>query len=81
MTEALEKVLNRFIVDNNDRLVGVKVRTFRNLQDAFIITYFINDRIDFQDGYNIEKETRRMFNMIAPDSNDSFIIEYKMVED
>ena len=79
MTEALEKVLVRFIVPNFDRLVGVKVKTFRNLNDAFIIIYFINDRIDYQYGYNVEKETRRMFNMLSP--NDSFIIEYKMMED
>ena len=81
MTEALEKVLDRFVVGNFDRLVGVKVKTFRNLNDAFIIIYYINDRIDYQYGYNVEKETRRMFNMIAPDSNDSFIIRYEMVED
>lgn len=81
MTEALEKVLDRFVVANFDRLVGVKVKTFRNLNDAFIIIYYINDRIDYQYGYNVEKETRRMFNMLSPDGNDSFIIEYKMVED
>ena len=79
MTEALEKVLDRFVVDNNDRLVGVNVRTWKNLTDAYVITYYINDRIDYQYGYNVEKETRRMFNMLSP--NDSFIIEYKMVED
>ena len=79
MTEALEKVLSRFVVPNNDRLIGVKVKTFRNLSDAFIIIYYINDRIDYQYGYNVEKETRRMFNMLSP--NDSFIIEYKMVDD
>lgn len=81
MTEALEKILNRFVVPNFDRLVGVKVKTFRNLNDAFIIIYYINDRIDYQYGYNVEKETRRMFNMLSPDGNDSFIIEYKMVDD
>lgn len=79
MTEALEKVLSRFIVSNFDRLVGVNVRTWKNLTDAYVITYYINDRIDYQYGYNVEKETRRMFNMLSP--NDSFIIEYKMVDD
>ena len=79
MTEALEKVLDRFVVANFDRLVGVNVRTWKNLTDAYVITYYINDRIDYQYGYNVEKETRRMFNMLSP--NDSFIIEYKMVED
>ena len=81
MTEALEKVLNRFVVDNNDRLVGVNVRTWKNLTDAYVITYYINDRIDYKVGYDIEQETRRMFNMLSPDGNDSFIIEYKMVDD
>lgn len=81
MTEALEKVLSRFIVSNFDRLVGVNVRTWKNLTDAYVITYYINDRIDYQYGYNVEKETRRMFNMLSPDGNDSFIIEYKMVDD
>ena len=79
MTEALEKVLSRFIVSNFDRLVGVNVRTWKNLTDAYVITYYINDRIDYQYGYNVEKETRRMFNMLSP--NDSFIIEYKIVDD
>ena len=79
MTEALEKILDRFVVANNDRLVGVNVRTWKNLTDAYVITYYINDRIDYKVGYDIEKETRRMFNMLSP--NDSFIIEYKMVED
>lgn len=81
MTEALEKILDRFIVSNFDRLVGVNVRTWKNLTDAYVITYYINDRIDYQYGYNVEKETRRMFNMLSPDGNDSFIIEYMMVED
>ena len=81
MTEALEKILDRFIVSNFDRLVGVNVRTWKNLTDAYVITYYINDRIDYQYGYNVEKETRRMFNMLSPDGNDSFIIEYKMVDD
>ena len=81
MTEALEKVLSRFIVSNFDRLVGVNVRTWKNLTDAYVITYYINDRIDYQYGYNVEKETRRMFNMLSPDGNDSFIIEYKIVDD
>ena len=81
MTEALEKVLSRFILSNFDRLVGVNVRTWKNLTDAYVITYYINDRIDYQYGYNVEKETRRMFNMLSPDGNDSFIIEYKMVDD
>ena len=73
------EVLDRFVVANFDRLVGVNVRTWKNLTDAYVITYYINDRIDYQYGYNVEKETRRMFNMLSP--NDSFIIEYKMVED
>ena len=81
MVDALEKILDRFVVANNDRLEGVKVKTFKNLSDAFVIIYFINDRIDYKNEYIIEKETRRMFNMIAPDSNDSFIIRYEMVED
>ena len=78
MREALRNVLNKIVVPTNDRLDGVMVSQM-GMGEIYVITYLINDRIDYSDGYKIENETRTLFNMLSPDNSDSFFVQYKMV--
>jgi len=78
MREALRNVLNKIVVPTNDRLDGVMVSQM-GMGEIYVITYLINDRIDYSDGYKIESETRTLFNMLSPDSSESFFVQYKMV--
>lgn len=80
MIEALEKILNKIVVPMNDRLIGVDVRQM-GMGEIYLITYIIRDRIDYQDGYYIERETQNMFNMLGPQTGESFIVQYKMLEE
>lgn len=80
MIESLEKVLNSIIIPKYDRLVGVEIGQM-GMGEIYKITYFINDRIDYHDGYLIESDTRSLFNMLAPSKGEDFIINYKMVDD
>ena len=76
MEEVFEKVLNKIVVPMNDRLSGVKVERSNNLNNVYDVTYYINDRIDYKDGYDIERETKNIFNMLGKNQVESFIISY-----
>ena len=76
MEEVFEKVLNKIVVPMNDRLSGVKVERSHSLNNVYDVTYYINDRIDYKDGYDIEKETKNIFNMLGKNQVESFIISY-----
>lgn len=78
MREALRNVLTKIVVPTNDRLEGVMVSKL-GMGEIYVITYLINDRIDYSDSYKIESETRALFNMLSPDSSESFLVQYKMV--
>jgi hypothetical protein len=81
MEEIFEKVLNKIVVPMNDRLVGVKVRKTQNSYNDYIVTYFINDRIDYSDGTIIGKETRSLYKMMGMKEDSHVIIEYRSIED
>ena len=74
MEEVFEKVLNKIVVPMNDRLSGVKVERSGSLNNVYDVTYYINDRIDYKDGYDIERETKNIFNMLGKNQMESFII-------
>ena len=80
MEEVFEKVLNKIVVPMNDRLSGVKVERSNNLNNVYDVTYYINDRIDYKDGYDIERETKNIFNMLGKNQMESFIISYEKGE-
>ena len=81
MEEVFEKVLNKIVVPMNDRLSGVKVERSSSLNNVYKVTYYINDRIDYKDGYEIERETKNIFNMLGKNQKESFIISYEKGED
>lgn len=64
----------------NDRLVGVKISQM-GMGNFYVITFFINDRIEYDDGYKIEKEVRDLFTMLGPEKKEDFIIQYNLIED
>lgn len=80
MEEVFEKVLNKIVVPMNDRLSGVKVERSGSLNNVYDVTYYINDRIDYKDGYDIERETKNIFNMLGKNQKESFIISYEKGE-
>lgn len=80
MRENLQKVLRKIVLPINDRLVDVMVSQM-GMGEIYVITYIINDRIDFSDAYKIESETRSLFNMLSPNKHEDFIVQYKMVDD
>lgn len=81
MRKNLQRVLKKIVVPMNDRLVDVFVSEKGLRGRMYIITYIINDRIDFSDGYKIEKETRSLFHMLSPNKDEDFMIQYKMIDD
>ena len=78
MREALRNVLNKIVVPTNDRLEGVMVSKL-GMGNTYVITYLMNDRIEYSDAFEIESETRSLFNMLAPDVKEDFMVQYKMV--
>ena len=78
MREALRNVLNKIVVPTNDRLEGVMVSKLGK-GNTYVITYLMNDRIEYSDAFKIESETRSLFNMLAPDVKEDFMVQYKMV--
>ena len=80
MREKLKRVLSKMVIPMNDRLVDVEVGQW-GMGEIYLVTYFANDRIDYADGYKIEKETRRLFTMLSPEKHESIIIQYRMVGD
>lgn len=80
MRERLEKVLNRLVVPINDRLDYARVSSLGIKGKIVVITYYILDRIDYQDAFEIERETRNMFEMLSPDKDESFVIRYEISE-
>ena len=77
MEEAFEKILDSIVVPMNHRLSGVKVDRAYNLTNTYLVTYLINDRIDFQDEQKIQIETDNMFRLLGLKGKASFIISYK----
>ena len=61
----------------NHRLSGVKVDKAYNLNRTYLVSYLINDRIDFEDEQKIQKEKDNMFRLLGLKGKDSFIISYK----
>lgn len=80
MREALKRVLTKLVLPINDRLVGVKVSQMSR-GGFYVITFYINDRIEYDDGYKIEKEVRDLFAMLGPKKREDFIVQYKMVDE
>ena len=80
MREKLERVLNRVIVPMYDRLEHCKVTTM-GMGEIYVITYYINDRIDFQLSQEIASETDSLFKMLNPSKHEDFIIRHKKIED
>lgn len=80
MRENLQKVLRKIVLPINDRLVDVMVSQM-GMGEIYVITYIINDRIDYGDAYEIESETRSLFNMLSPNKHEDFFVQYKMVDD
>ena len=80
MREALEKILAKVVLPTNDRLSCVQVSQM-GMGEIYIITYYINDRIDYKDGYEIESETRNMFNMLGFDKGENFIVQFRTEEE
>jgi len=78
MKEALENLLRKVVLPINDRLVDVKVSK-KSKNNFYIITYYINDRIDYHDAFIIERETNTLFNMLSPAKGESFMIQYRSV--
>ena len=81
MEEVIQRVLEKLVLPVNDRLVGVKVRRMQNSFDDYIVTYYINDRIDYRDGTIIEKETRSLYKMMGLKEDSHVIIEYRSIEE
>lgn len=80
MRENLQKVLRKIVLPINGRLVDVMVSQM-GMGEIYVITYIINDRIDYGAAYEIESETRSLFNMLSPNKHEDFIVQYKMVDD
>ena len=80
MREKFERVLNKIVVPMNDRLSGVEVSQM-GMGEIYKVTFLINDRIDYRDGFNIENETRSLFHMLSPNKGEDYIVQYKMVEE
>ena len=79
MEENLERVLRKIVLPLFDRLSDVKVTKMGRTNDTYVITYFINDRIDYSDGFIIEKETKSLFDMLGPEKGESFIVQYRTI--
>ena len=81
MEEAFEKILDSIVVPMNHRLSGVKVDKHNGLEGTYDVTYFFNDRIDFDDGQKIEVETDNMFRLLGLKGKEHFIISYRKSDD
>ena len=77
MEKAFEKILDSLVVPMNHRLSGVKVDKAYNLTNTYLVTYLINDRIDFQDEQKIQIETDNMFRLLGLKGKNSFYISFK----
>ena len=81
MEKTLEKVVRRFVLPMNDRLVDVKVGSAKNAFNDYKITYFTSDRVDFGDCAKIAMETRTFFNMLGPKEGSNVIINFRSIND
>jgi len=81
MEESFEKILDSIVVPMNHRLSGVKVKKSKGPNGSYHVTYFFNDRIDFDDGQKIEIETDNMFRLLGLKGKENFIISYRKSDD
>lgn len=79
MEDVLVNVLRRVIIPMFPRLSDVAVRTM-GLGDLYYITFYINDRIDYQDAFLIDKEVNSVFKMIFPSKGADYTLNYKRHE-
>lgn len=76
MEENLERVLRKIVLPMFDRLSDVSVTKMGTTYGTYVVTYLINDRIDYHDSFTIEKETKSLFDMLAPERGTTFMVRF-----